>query len=82
MKATVKWQNGLNFIGKSDTGHEMTLSGNGEFLSPMEAVLQSMGGCSSIDVVLILQKGRVSLRAGGVQKYISLMRYVNPPRSL
>lgn len=61
MKATVKWQNGLNFVGANETGRELCLSGSGDDLSPMETVLQSVGACSSIDVVMILQKSRVEV---------------------
>ncbi|WP_144392315.1 OsmC family protein [Pleionea sediminis] len=58
MKAQVTWQKNLNFVAESDSGHRINLSGDGEFLSPMEAVLQSVGACSSIDVVIILEKAR------------------------
>lgn len=58
MQATVSWQNDLKFSCKTDTGHELTLDGNGQALSPMESVLLSVGACSSIDVVDILQKSR------------------------
>lgn len=58
MKAKVEWQGNLNFLGHSDSGRQLALSGDGEHLSPMEVVLQAVGGCSSIDVVMILQKAR------------------------
>jgi putative redox protein len=58
MQATVSWQNDLKFSCKTDTGHELTLDGNGETMSPMESVLLSVGACSSIDVVDILKKSR------------------------
>lgn len=58
MQATVSWQNDLKFSCKTDTGYELTLDGNGQALSPMESVLLSVGACSSIDVVDILQKSR------------------------
>lgn len=61
MRAEVTWQEKLNFIANSDSGHSIQLSGDGDYLSPMEAVLQSVGACSSIDVVMILQKARQSI---------------------
>lgn len=61
MKATVSWQQALSFSGKTDNGFEQTLDGNGEALSPMETVLLAVGACSSVDVVDILKKRRLSI---------------------
>lgn len=60
MQARVKWVEGLTFIGESASGHQILMDGNaGEKApSPMEMVLMAAGGCSAIDVVSILQKGR------------------------
>ncbi len=64
MKAQVTWQpseNGLAFDGKMDDGRTLSLDGNGEGLSPMQAVLLSVGACSSVDVVEIMRKSRQSI---------------------
>ncbi|NVJ60692.1 MAG: OsmC family protein [Gammaproteobacteria bacterium] len=61
MKAVVRWQQGLNFESEMESGRKMQLSGEGEYMSPMELVLQAVGGCSSIDVVMILQKARQTI---------------------
>lgn len=58
MKATVRWQEKLNFEAVNESGKSLLLSGEGEHPSPMEVVLQAVGACSSIDVVMILQKAR------------------------
>ncbi|MDO2948143.1 OsmC family protein [Aeromonas simiae] len=60
MKAEVTWVDGMKFVGQSDSGHKIVLDGAnpGEGPSPMEMVLMAIGGCSSIDVVSILEKGR------------------------
>ncbi|MCV9879471.1 OsmC family protein [Brenneria izbisi] len=60
MQARVKWVEGLTFLGESSSGHQVLLDGNAgdKAPSPMEMVLMSVGGCSAIDVVSILQKGR------------------------
>ncbi|WJV53602.1 OsmC family protein [Prodigiosinella aquatilis] len=60
MQARVKWVEGLTFIGESASGHQVLMDGNAgdKAPSPMEMVLMSVGGCSAIDVVSILQKGR------------------------
>jgi len=63
MKAQVKWLGEELFMGTSESGHTMVLDANGGNLapSPMEGVLISLGGCSSVDVVSILQKARQSI---------------------
>ncbi len=60
MKAQVKWLGEELFMGTSESGHTMVLDANGGNLapSPLESVLISLGGCSSVDVVSILQKTR------------------------
>lgn len=64
MKARVKWVEGGTFVGESGTGHKIVLGtsfADGEPTpgpSPMELMLIGAGGCSAIDVVLILRKGR------------------------
>ena len=60
MKATVKWIGDELFLGTSESGHTLVLDANGCNLapSPLESVLISLGGCSSVDVVSILKKSR------------------------
>ena len=60
MQARVKWVEGLTFLGESSSGHQIVMDGNAgdKAPSPMEIVLMAAGGCSAIDVVSILQKGR------------------------
>ncbi|QDP02468.1 OsmC family protein [Thalassotalea sp. PS06] len=60
MKAQVKWVGEEMFMGISESGHSIVMDANGGQLgpSPLENVLLSLGGCSSVDVVSILQKAR------------------------
>ena len=64
MKARVKWVNDLTFLGESESGHGIVMDTRPEFggnnlgLSPMEMVLVGVGGCTAIDMVKILKKGR------------------------
>lgn len=53
MQAQVKWVEGFQFIGESQSGHSVVMDGNGGKTapSPMEMVLMAAGGCSSVDVV-------------------------------
>ncbi len=69
MKAQVKWLGEELFMGTSESGHTLVLDANGGNLapSPMEAVLISLGGCSSVDVVSILKKARQNVSACRVE---------------
>lgn len=64
MRATVKWVDGVMFVGESGSGHAVVMDGPPEHggrnmgFRPMEMLLLGVGGCSSFDVVQILQKGR------------------------
>jgi putative redox protein len=63
MKARITWSHDRVFIGESGTGHGVIMSpigADGRSLgpSPMELILLGMGGCTSYDVVEILEKGR------------------------
>ena len=61
MKVTVDWVNDLNFIGKNSKRQSVMFGGEGDYASPMENLLMSIGACSSIDVVMILQKARQNI---------------------
>lgn len=60
MKAQVKWIDEELFLGTSESGHTLMMDANGGSLapSPLENILISLGGCSSVDVVSILKKSR------------------------
>ena len=64
MQATVKWVDGRMFVGESGSGHAVIMDGPPDHggrnigVRPMEMILIGLGGCSSFDVVDILQKGR------------------------
>ena len=64
MQARVKWVDGVMFVAETGSGHAVVMDGppdNGGRnmgVRPMEMILLGVGGCSSFDVVQILQKGR------------------------
>lgn len=64
MKARIKWVQDVMFVGESETGHAVVMDGapdiGGRNLGarPMEMLLLGLGGCSAIDVLLILKKSR------------------------
>jgi putative redox protein len=67
MKARVKWVDGLMLVGESGSGHAVVMDGAPEHggrdlgVRPMEMLLLGLGGCTAIDVVLILKKGREAI---------------------
>ncbi len=64
MQATVKWVDGMMFVGETGSGHAIVIDGPQDHggrnigMRPMELLLLGVGSCSSFDVVQILQKGR------------------------
>lgn len=64
MKTQVKWREAGSFVGQTDSGHALVMDGPAEFGGknlgprPMELLMVGLGGCTSFDVVLMLQKAR------------------------
>jgi putative redox protein len=64
VKTRVKWVQDMMFVGETGSGHALVMDGapdiGGRNLGPrpMEMLLVGLGGCSAIDVVLILKRGR------------------------
>lgn len=64
MKARIKWVQDVMFVGESETGHAVVMDGAPDIggrnlgVRPMEMLLLGLGGCSAIDVMLILKKSR------------------------
>ncbi|MDX9874283.1 MAG: OsmC family protein [Spongiibacteraceae bacterium] len=64
MNASVKWIGGAAFVGEAGSGHAVVMDGPADHggrnigVRPMEMMLLGIGGCSAIDVVHILEKGR------------------------
>ena len=64
MKATVKWVDGVMFVGESGSGHTVVMDGaenqggRNMGIRPMEMLLIGVCGCSSFDVMAMLNKSR------------------------
>jgi len=64
MDGKLVWKSGLSFSGLTGTGFTVPIDtsvnhgGLNEGPSPMELVLLSLGGCTAMDVISILQKKR------------------------
>lgn len=50
-----------SFVATNEKGHKINLSGDGSSVGPMESVLMAIAGCSTIDIVMILEKMRQPL---------------------
>lgn len=64
MKASIKWIENVTFLAESESGHTVVIDGPPSAggrnigIRPMELVLLGVGGCTSFDVISILQKSR------------------------
>jgi putative redox protein len=84
MKATVKWLDHMSFVGESGSGHSVVMDGAPDVggrnmgVRPMEMVLLGLGGCTSFDLVLILQRQRQAV--ADVQVEIEAERATKVPK--
>ena len=64
MKATINWLGNARMQGESGSGHSVvvdgpeSIGGQNQGMRPMELMLMSVGACSTIDVISILEKAR------------------------
>ena len=64
MNVTINWGGDAKFVGSSGSGHEVVMDGppdhggKNQGPRPMEMLLLGLGGCTSFDVMSILQKSR------------------------
>ena len=67
MNISVNWIDGMLMVGKSHSGHSITMDGPPEIggnnlgVRPMEMLLLGVAGCTMIDVVTTLKKMRQDL---------------------
>jgi putative redox protein len=81
MIASVAWSEGTLYDGQSQSGHVLhfdTSANHHAGMSPMEAVLTALCGCTSVDVVSILQKKREPLT--GLTVTADAEQAAEPPR--
>jgi putative redox protein len=68
MKVSIKYTGGASFESTTESGHKIIMDGAAEFGGenkgprPMEMLLVGLGGCTSFDVMLILNKARQDVR--------------------
>lgn len=81
MIASAEWKQGRLFDGKPESGHTIHFDaspGHTAGPSPMEAVLAALCGCTSVDVVSILEKKREPLE--GLTVTAVAEQAAEPPR--
>ena len=67
MKARVKLIEGMTWLGEANSGHGVVMDASPEVggrnlgARPMELLLMGLGGCTGINVKMILQKSRQNL---------------------
>lgn len=73
MQARVKWLDNMSFVGESGSGHSIVMDASPDVggrdlgVRPLEMLLLGLGGCASIDVVMILQRSRQDIKDCTVQ---------------
>lgn len=60
MKIIAKWENGLRFMCENEKKEKLTLS-SPSGITPMEALLMALAGCTGMDVVSIIEKMKIKL---------------------
>ena len=62
VSVSLEWTGGKSFAATNGTGCRIVLDGAKEAgPSPMDLVLEALGGCSAIDIVVIMEKMRTPL---------------------
>ena len=68
MKVKVKYIDGLQFVGETESGHAVVMDGEPEYggnntaVRPTELLLVGLGGCSGMDVASVLKKKKQDVR--------------------
>ena len=78
--ATIKWTGARSFLANMPSGHTVPFDADRESNAasgPMEMLLGALGACTSVDVVLILEKKRQALAS--LEVVISGERATEPP---
>lgn len=80
----VKWIDGMRFVATDSVGHSIVMDapkqdgGEGSGFSPLQLLLAALGGCTGIDIVLIMRKQRQ--KADDLEIVVSGERVEEPPR--
>ncbi|MFO7815674.1 MAG: OsmC family protein [Halanaerobiales bacterium] len=61
IKTKLEWEENLKFNAESGAGHNISIGGDETTTSPLELLLIGLGGCTGIDLVLILEKMKAEI---------------------
>jgi len=84
MEVKITYTGGASFKGETGSGHDIIMDGAAEYggenkgARPMELLLVGLGGCTSFDVMLILNKSRMDVRDCVAE--VTAERAENPPK--
>ena len=73
MSITIKQIDGITFVAKGNSNHWVAMDanpqtgGSGAASSPMEFLLFGLGGCTAVDVVMMLNKRKKNLKNFEIQ---------------
>jgi putative redox protein len=77
----VKWLDKLEFVGTDSTKHSLVMSSQGKEnatgLKPSDLLPLALGGCTAVDVVVIMRKKRQALT--GLEINVRAEQDENPP---
>jgi putative redox protein len=74
---SVKWTDGVQFIGSDEAGHVVVTDRDGQGMKPPNLLLISLATCAGIDVVRILEKKRQKFT--GIEARVSKHNDPEPP---
>jgi putative redox protein len=78
-RATIRWERELVFAGRTPRGYDLDFDESAEWgLTPVEALLLSVGGCMAMDIVAIL--GKMRCPPSGFAMELAGERAEEPPR--
>jgi putative redox protein len=83
MPIKVTWEGGVRLVGENERGNKLVMEtgskygGSGQYPTPMEMVAMALGGCTGLDVVLMMKKMRVELKRLEID--IETRRRAEPP---
>lgn len=84
MECRVKWVENMCFLAETGSGHAVVMDTSPDYgganlgVRPMELLLAGMGGCTSVDMISILKKGRLDVVACEVE--VKGRRAPEPPK--
>ncbi len=83
MAIKVKWEGNVKLVAENDKGNKVAMEpgakhgGTGQYPTPLELVAMAHGGCTGIDIILLMKKMRVELETLEID--VETKRRTEPP---